>query len=119
MKTLLLFAFVLMGISASAQTNHPKAHVTGSLTGTENISGTNATTIQPMSHPEGNPATTASGSHNNNSGVITTYGRNNDGSSTGTTVTGNGSRSDSAAVDDNLPSPANRGGTMIATPRGR
>lgn len=117
MKKLLIAACILIGITMSAQNNYPTTPASKKVTGTENITGASGTKVNPIATPK--PAETTSSAAVQNTGVITNYGKNNDGSSTGTTVTGNGSKADSAPVDDNSPSPANRGGTMIATPRRR
>ncbi|RYZ90183.1 MAG: hypothetical protein EOP04_04685 [Proteobacteria bacterium] len=119
MRTLLLSAVILIGFAASAQNNYPTTPTSGSVTGTENITGTSTAKVAPVARLRTSEPTTASSATTGETGVITAYGRNNDGSSTGTTVTGNGSNSESAPVIDNSPSPANKAGTMIVTPRGR
>jgi len=119
MKTLVLI--ILFTIGASAQNNQPTTGLTSPKTGTENITGNASAKVKaPAVNPERNQTTASEATRGTSASPINTnYGRNNDGSSTGTTVTGNGSTSDSAPVDDGTAHPGNKGGTLIITPRGR
>lgn len=120
-KALSILLILLMTFSVSAQSNQPKSTLTGATTGTESITGNASTQINaPAVNPE-RTETTASESlrTTGSSQTLTNNGRNNDRSSTGTTVTGNGSTSDSAPVDDGSAHPGNKGGGWIVTPRGR
>jgi hypothetical protein len=118
MKTLIFL--LLFTAAVSAQNNLPTTTLSGSVTGTENITGNAAAKIKsPAVNPERTETTASSATRNSGAQPVTNYGRNNDGSSTGTTVTGNGSTSDAAPVDDGSGHPGNKGGTMIVTPRGR
>jgi hypothetical protein len=118
MKTLILLLFT---VGLSAQNNQPTTPMSGTTTGTENITGVSASKIKaPAVNPERTETTASSATKTtSNTQPITNYGRNNDGSSTGTTVTGNGSTSDSAPVDDGSAHPGDKAGNWIVTPRGR
>ena len=118
MKTLIIL--LLFGVGVSAQNNRPKTGLSGQTTGTENITGNASAKVKaPAVNPQRVETTASSATRISGAQPVTDYGRNNDGSSTGTTVTGNGSTSDSAPVDDGTAYPGNKGGTWIITPRGR
>ena len=118
MKTLIFLLLFTAGLSA--QNNKPTTNLSGSITGTENITGNASAKIKaPAANQERVETTASSATRTSGAQPVTNYGRNNDGSSTGTTVTGNGSTSDAAPVDDGSAHPGNKGGTMIITPRGR
>jgi ABC-type Fe3+-hydroxamate transport system substrate-binding protein len=119
MKTLITLLLFTVGLSG--QNNQPTTALSGATTGTENITGAMETKVKaPAVNPERTETTASSATRTTSSTQpITNYGRNNDGSSTGTTATGNGSKSDSAPVDDGSAHPGDKAGNWIVTPRGR
>lgn len=118
MKT--LFLMLMLCAIAQAQDNRPKSSLSGKITGRESMTGA----PHPMSGMTKNPAikkTTATQSTTTgaNAPVKTLYGKNNDGSSTGTTVTGSGAPNWVVPREDVSPSPGNKAGGWIVTPRPR
>lgn len=115
-----LFLMLMLCAIVQAQDNRPKSSLSGKITGRESMTGV----PQPVSGITKNPAikkttATQSTTTGTNAPVKTLYGKNNDGSSTGTTVTGNGAPNWVVPREDVSPSPGNKAGGWIVTPRPR